>query len=77
MPGLGGCGIRPRKLVRNRLPLGVLEGLNSLSVDYGYDTTIPCKGETLEVGALTRAVTKEFFHLTTFVSNECYYLSIC
>ncbi|KIM27238.1 hypothetical protein M408DRAFT_330145 [Serendipita vermifera MAFF 305830] len=33
---------------------------------YGYPTTIPCEGESLDVGASTRAATKEFFHLTTF-----------
>ena len=39
-------------------------------VDYGHDTTVPCEGETLEVGATTRAITNEFFHLTTFVSTS-------
>jgi hypothetical protein len=36
-------------------------------VDYAHATTIPCEGETLEVGAATREITKAFFELTTTV----------
>jgi hypothetical protein len=37
--------------------------------DYGHGATIPCEGDTLEVGAANRAILREFFHLTTFVSD--------
>lgn len=46
-----------------------MEWSNGHCVDYGHDATIPCEGDTLEVGAANRAVLKEFFHLTTFVSD--------
>jgi hypothetical protein len=46
-----------------------IERPNNRRVDYGHDMTIPCEGETLEVGSANRAVFKEFFHLTAFVSD--------
>ncbi|KIM27239.1 hypothetical protein M408DRAFT_330146 [Serendipita vermifera MAFF 305830] len=33
--------------------------------DYGYETTIPCEGESLDEGAPMRAAIKEFLQLTT------------
>jgi hypothetical protein len=44
--------------------------ISDFSLDYAHATTIPCDGETLEVGAMTREITKAFFELTITVSHE-------